>query len=150
MREHVHWGALMGSWWMTWGRRVEKSPPLQEDRSLIVWAPPLWQCNHCQVCSEPTVLLCTILYRPLRGMLGVFQSQIRLLVWLTARSPWSDNTSEWNRRLRQGPAVTWPSSHKALPFSAVNPLQPITWQRRPCAHYTPQQRSLTRPYQYHI
>lgn len=50
---------------MTRRRRVEKFPPLQGDKSLIVWAPPLRQCDHCQVCSERTVLPCTNSHGPL-------------------------------------------------------------------------------------
>lgn len=89
---------------MTWRQKLVKFLPPQGDKSLIVWAPPLRQCNYCQVCSECTVLLCTNSHRPLhyiskhRPMLGVFHSQIQLLGWLTARSLWSDNTSEWNGR----------------------------------------------------
>lgn len=55
----------MGLWWMTRRRRVKKFPPLQGNKSLIVWAPPLRQCSHCQVCSERTVLLGTNSHRPL-------------------------------------------------------------------------------------
>lgn len=136
------------------------------DKSRIVCAPPLPQCSHCHVwLAHGAAVYQLIRISPLQLQTsanqclqkggakptkpGEFQPQIQPHMWLTARSRWSDSTSQWERRVLHGPAVTWPSSHKALPFSPFNPPHPITWQRRPCAHYTPQQRSFTSPYEYH-
>lgn len=108
----------------------------QGDKSLIVWAPPLGQCNHCQVCSWRAVLLSTDSYRPLHSISKHQLSEPRNARGVSVADPPRVTDSKVTvisqrvtaeaapaaRRL----AVTWPSSPKALPLSTFNAPHPVT------------------------
>lgn len=116
--------ALMGSWWMTRRRRTVKScretnhwlsglRPL--DNATIVRSAPGARCCWAPTHRDLSIPSPNISWAS-RGTPGAFQWQIHL-GWLTARSPWSRNTSRRKRRLLQGAC-----SHLAI-LSQGSPTQ---------------------------